>query len=275
MRATQSGPVLIFLHLPKTGGRTLSRIIEHQYGSNTILDLYQSSFGEELATLPQRQLNHLRAIRGHFYFGAHTFLSRPSTYITILRDPIDRVISHYYFVQRDPTHYLYRSSQEMSLRDYVITCNLAEPNNDQTRLLAGKDHASRSGACSPEMLAAAKRNLRDHFAVVGLTEEFDRSLILIRRVLGWRHPFYMRQNVSSFRPRKEDIPDETLRVIQAYNELDCELYRYGKELFQEQIRQQAAAFERELRIFKKVNAIYAKLHLLLAPSVGKLRARCM
>src|SRR5439155_16537110 len=131
--------------------------------------------------------------------------------------------------------------------------------NDQTRLLAGKDYASRSGACSHEMLAAAKRNLRDHFAVVGLTEDFDRSLILMKRVLGWSYPFYIRQNVNHRRPQKEDIPGETLRVIQAYNELDCELYRYGKELFQEQIRDQAAAFERELRMFKKLNGSRSKL----------------
>ena len=44
-------------------------------------------------------------------------------------------------------------------------------------------------------LAQAKRNL-DRFLVVGLTERFDESFILIRRALGWRLPMYERHNVS-------------------------------------------------------------------------------
>jgi hypothetical protein len=74
-------------------------------------------------------------------------------------------------------------------------------------------------------LNIAKKNLADHFAVVGITEEFDRSLILISRLLGWSHPFYTKQNVTRRHPHKEELPRETLRVLQAYNELDLELYR--------------------------------------------------
>jgi len=37
------------------------------------------------------------------------------------------------------------------------------------------------------------------------------------------------------RAQKETIPPETLRVIEAYNELDIELYSYARELFREQI----------------------------------------
>src|SRR4030095_15973884 len=125
---------------------------------------------------------------GHLYFGAHAFLSQPCTYLTMLRDPVDRVISHYNYVRHQPSHYLYHEACRMSLRDYVEFCGRQEPNNDQTRLLAGERNVPNFGQCSEEMLNIAKRNLADHFAVVGLTEEFDRSLIIMKRVFKWRDP---------------------------------------------------------------------------------------
>src|SRR3989442_9425283 len=137
--------MIIFLHVPKTAGTTLARILERQYGARAILRLYQSSYGQELAAIPATQLELLRVVMGNFSFEPHQFLAGPSRYITILREPIDRVISHYYFVRRDPTHYLYETSQRLSLRDFVVACGRDEPNNDQTRLLAGDCGLASSG----------------------------------------------------------------------------------------------------------------------------------
>jgi Sulfotransferase family len=261
MSGTQSQPLIIFLHLPKTAGSTLRGIIGRQYGSRSILPLYESSFGEELAAIAPNQMDRLRVVMGHFYFGAHISLSKPSTYITVLRDPIDRVISRYYFARRSPKDELYAAVREMSLKEFAETC----VDNDQTRLLAGKYDGSSFGTSSDdEMLNIAKRNLAKYFAVVGITEEFDRSLILMKRILGWRNPFYIRRNVTRGRPRKDEFPQETLHVIQANNELDLELYRYAKKLFQEQIRSQSPSFENELQRFKKLNGAYGGLHVLLS-----------
>jgi Galactose-3-O-sulfotransferase len=259
-----SGTKVIFLHLPKTAGSTLRGIIERQYGSRSILPLYESKFGEELAAIPPNQMDRLRVVMGHFYFGAHASLSKPSTYITVLRDPIDRIISRYYFVRRSPLDPVYDAVREMSLKEFAETyCD-----NDQTRLLAGKYDGLSFGRCSDdEMLDIAKRNLTKYFAVVGITEEFDRSLILMKRILGWRNPFYIRRNVTRGRPRKDKLPQETLNVIQANSELDLELYRYAEKLFQEQIRSQSPSFENEFQRFKKLNGVYGGLHVLL--SVGR------
>jgi hypothetical protein len=179
------------------------------------------------------------------------------------------------------------------LKEYVEACNRQEPNNDQTRLLAGRSafafsaesvglsrsdlstncEPSNFESCPDEMLGIAKRNLAECFAVVGITEEFDRSLILMKRILGWRNPFYVSQNVSRRRPRKEGLPVETLRVIQAYNALDIELYRYARELFREQIRLQGNSFEIETQMFRKLNASYGRLGFWLSSAIKQLRGR--
>lgn len=261
--------LIIFLHLPKTAGSTLARIIQGQYAASGIIFLYDTMLGEELASYPRSQLENLRVVMGHLYFGVHNFLPGSSTYITMLRDPVDRVISHYYFVRQDPSHYLYDSAHKLSLQEYVISCNRQEPNNDQTRLLAGKRDASNFGTCSDEMLDIAKRNLAEHFRVVGITEEFDRSLILMKRNLGWRNPYYTNQNVNRHRLRKEGISPKTLSVVQAYNELDIELYRFAKKLFQEQIDSQGLSFTKELGRFKKLNSFYTRF----LPLVSAVRSR--
>lgn len=266
---TQPQPLIVFLHVPKTAGTTLARIIERQYEARTILHLYESNFGEELTAVHGNRMDLLRVVMGHFYFGVHTFVPRSSTYITILRDPVDRVVSHYHFVRHQPSHYLYDAACRMSLAEYVEFCNHQEPNNDQARLLAGKGNGPSFGTCTDDMLAAAKENLANRFSVVGLTEEFDASVMLMKRVFGWRNPFYASENIGAVRSRKENTPPDTLRVIRAYNTLDIELYRYAQELFREQTRVHGRLFDQELRRFRKLNASYGQLQLL----IGHLRRK--
>jgi hypothetical protein len=253
-------PLIIFVHLPKTAGSTLVRIIERQYPASSILRLYESDFGDELAGIPSSQMDRLRVVLGHFYFGVHAFSSRPVRYITFLRDPIERIISHYYYVRQSPTHYFYDSAQKMSMAKFVEYCS----DNDQTRQLAGRCGVPSLGTSSDELLNVAKSNLTKYFPVVGITEEFDRSLILMKRVLEWNYPVYTSQNVTRDRPRKNDIPQDALDVIRKHNELDQELYRYAQKVLQKEIDAQGPTFDNELRRFRKLNSAYGKLDGLLS-----------
>jgi hypothetical protein len=255
--------LLIFLHIPKTAGRTLLGILERQYGSNAVLDLYDSSFGDGVASLTPAQIGSKRVIAGHFYFGVHNHLPGPFRYLTFLRDPVERVTSHYDFVRRQPDHYLYEAASAMSLPEYVQFCGGREPNNDQTRLLAGSEMVSSDGTAAPAMLPAAKRNL-DRHAAVGLTEAFDVSLALMRRTFGWQRPFYVSRNISG-RTRTAAPPD-VLELIRAYNTLDVELYGYARERFLREVAEQGRALALEVRVFRKLNPLYGKLQSLTSGS---------
>jgi Galactose-3-O-sulfotransferase len=250
--------ILIFLHLPKTAGSTFRRILERQYGSDAVLGLYESTFGDEVARLTPEQMGSTRVLAGHFYFGVHHHLPGPWSYLTFLRDPVERVISHYHFVRRQPEHYLYEAASAMSVSEYVRFCGQAEPNNDQTRLLAGAAMASGDGMSAPAMLPAAKRNL-DCLAAVGLTEAFDASLVLMRRVFGWRRPFYVRQNVRDQRSGIQAVTADEREVIGTYNALDVELYRHACERFRRDRAALGDVFAREVRMFSGLNALYGRL----------------
>ena len=67
---------LIFLHIPKTAGTTLNRIIEWQYNPLSIftIDPYGiRATAERLRELPEERRRRLRMVRGHCYYGLHKF----------------------------------------------------------------------------------------------------------------------------------------------------------------------------------------------------------
>lgn len=95
---------LIFLHIPKTAGRTLEKILEREYAAEFTYNIYgydQSILeaAKQLSLLPNRQLRSIRLIKGHYNFGLHKLLPQGARYITFLREPIDRIVSHYFYVK--------------------------------------------------------------------------------------------------------------------------------------------------------------------------------
>jgi hypothetical protein len=214
---------LVFLHIPKTGGTTLAGILRREYGSSGVRELYETPLPSQ-EELSGAGLVDARVIIGHLYFGVHRRLPGPTSYITMLRNPVDRVLSHYRYVRRSPGHYLHQEARARTLREYVAFCGAHEPNNDQTRLLAGEAVANEEGIWTDEMLPKAQHNLLEHFGVVGISEEFDRSVVLMRSTFGWRLPYYRRENTSRERPIRGDLDTATARFIIAFNELDHQLH---------------------------------------------------
>jgi hypothetical protein len=107
------------------------------------------------------------------------------------------------------------------------------------------------------MLRAARSNVEQYFPVIGLTREFDRSVILMRRQFGWSYPIYKSRNKTRTRPSREEISRETRDLIGKHNELDIRLYRYIERRFEDQIADVAALIDREVSWLRRFNAIYS------------------
>jgi hypothetical protein len=151
----------------------------------------------------------------------------------------------------------------MTLEAYVGSDFCRELHNGQAKLLAGDENNP-----APNLLQLARRNLREHFVVVGLTERFDESLILMKRRLGWNWIWYTPRNVASSRPTRSEIPSSTIRLIERTNEKDVELYAFAKDLFEEQIREQGKGFQLTVKTYQLLNRAYR-----LSGGIGHLSSR--
>lgn len=176
--------------------------------------------------LNEKHYEHLECIYGHFFFGIHQYMKKSFTYLTLLRDPIEQIISLYYFIRRSPNHGLYSLAQNLDLKDFITANNAAiqgQMNNPQTRFI--------SGSTSSPDLEIAKYNLQRYFSVVGITERFDESVYLMKKQFGWKDISYKRENVSHKRPLKSQVSSSVLQLIEERTHLDRELYKFGNELF--------------------------------------------
>lgn len=179
--------------------------------------------------------NFIKFFYGHIGFGIHRYLEDSNCkYITFLRNSIDRVISHYYFVLRTPVHYLYNKVyKKLSLTEYVSSRLTHELYNGQTRLLCCNNAQDLTFLEKERLditdLEIAKQNLENIFSIVGIVEEFDTSLILLKKQIGLKNIYY-KKNVTN-KKVKEYIDNDVLAIIKENNKLDLVLYQFAKELF--------------------------------------------
>ena len=234
---------MIFLHVPKTAGTTLHHILERCYPRNQICSFKDPKYRSELENIQKLSTETreaYRLIKGHLSFGFHRHLPGRSTYITFLREPVARALSFYHYARSHPEHYLYpllgddHVDLKILLRQRTPTTH--ELFNLQTSMVAGDEWDDPERPADRAALERAKQNLRSHFDVVGLTEEFDTSLRLLRRRFGWKVRFYTRKNVTRRKDQIDNLDPETHSLLREANALDIELYQFARELFDAQRR---------------------------------------
>ena len=232
--ATVQDKTLIFLHIPKTAGTTLNRIIESQYSPWAIytIDPHRiRATPERLKRLPEARRRRLRVVRGHFFYGIHECLPQGATYITMLRDPVARVLSAYHFILRRPLNPLHRKLKRERLTVQDCLRLFPQRHNLQCRLLSGIQDSSIK---DEQLLETAKKNLITSFKVVGVSERFEESLSLMAQAFGWRIRFYENRKVAKNRPV---VDPQLAKTIREHEYLDVELYEFGKNLFEEALQQ--------------------------------------
>lgn len=228
---------VIFIHIPKAAGTTFYQVLNHQYKTQHIFYFKEGTSKQAtidlFRQLPTEKKAYLRCIRGHIPFGLHQWLPQPATYLTILRNPVERVVSYYYFVRNTPRHLFHKEviEKNFSLEDFIRKMMDINETNLQTRWVAGcvdfDSVISPYGDLPANALDLAKKNLESFFSVCGLTERFDESLLLMQKIHSWKNIFYKRKNIGTQRKVGEKVSASTLRLIEKNEEQDLELYEFA------------------------------------------------
>lgn len=254
---------LLFLHIPKTAGTTMRGIIGRQYTTGELYLIGEDVIGSivRFRQRPESQWADTRVLQGHMSFGLHRFMTPPFGYITLLRKPMSRAVSDYAFVTSTPQHPLYQSVKDMSFAEYMSSGATGQLSNGQTRLLCGDCEGENYGVPTKRPLDQpdldmALKNLENHVLVAGLQERFDESLVLLKRRLGWKLPFYFRENVTRRTLSGDEIGSAGRELATSQNRLDESLYARVECKFDEALREEGDAFRRELATFRVLNRMF-------------------
>lgn len=216
---------LVFLHIPKTAGTTFDHVLEtvsrldgsrHYRAMGVVYGQYMGAEKLEAAdafrAADRRDLDECEFLSGHVPSTVWEERIDPEgcAFVTLLRDPVDRMISQYRFgIERGGW------AADAKLTDLVAAGALVD--NLQVRMLAGCEDPKIQ--CDQEMLQAALDRAERRFAVIGVSETFDAFLAALIQLRGWPEIIYTAYQVGQTR-----LDPRTLSAVQAdaarFNQID-------------------------------------------------------
>jgi hypothetical protein len=236
----QSKDVLYFCHIPKTAGMTFRTIIEDQFACE---DVCPATLNAQLRKLTIEELRRYRLFRGHLGFSNLPGLlpGKRVINITVLREPVARVISHYDYIRRMPGDPHYAAVKDMSLDEFAQRLTAGKlGKNIQTYHVAKTARFNLENLSVAETMELAIHSL-DQFGFVGMVERFQDSLFLLSYIFGWKPILNSRkENAAKQKKPLAEIPESTLEVIRANSQLDDKLFQRAKATFEQRFDEMVA-----------------------------------
>jgi hypothetical protein len=240
MRRVTSIPV--FDHIPKTAGSTVREVLFNVYGPRVVPIVTRDKYAEELASIVDR-LNGsgepVGALASHAGAGLHLRLPPQHSYprFTWFREPIARTLSMWHHLQY-LRHRYGRGTSAGSLlewleREPAHSCNQQVSHLGGLRIRAMLDGHQISASDFDDALLQRAIVELDAYDAIGLVEQFDLSLLMVGRAMGWRshHLVYRVTNVGTVARAAEQLTREELKALRDVNALDLELYEHARHRF--------------------------------------------
>lgn len=221
---------LVFHHLPKTAGTALSSGLHNFYGESH----YKWFHGPAGVLEEMTKGTELRAIGGHFHLN-HPLaraLTEPVVMVTLFRDPVDRVISNYYYIRNNTEHPAHPVARDNSLKEvYEKGLGVKIHVVDSITKMVSITNV-------PGKYLASAKNMVNRYTFFGLQEQTNVMEALMRRFFNNDQFFIPLLTARSMRPAVEEVDLETIRLIKNHNQQDIALYEYVKEVYDRKINEE-------------------------------------
>ena len=168
-------PTRIFLHIPKTAGTSLRNALLRDVPTGQYLLIYPGDMPgisvRRALRIPRCQLDQLNWVYGHGGYGFHRFLTRPSRYVSFVREPMARLRSNFNHHAAAGTEFEVGGA---SVRPSVMINEglVDEFDNIMTRLLGGVSvDEVPLGHVGEDEVELALYHVREHFDFIGLQSQ--------------------------------------------------------------------------------------------------------
>ncbi len=226
---------ILFDHIPKCGGTSLNLYLVAHYPERkifTVNGIKPTESIEEFKALAPCKKTRYDLVKGHLAIELLDHVSAEMLKITVLRDPIDRIISHFYYAKRTKQHYLYSKIKKsgMDLEQYVTSGLSDELQNYYTTFFSGL--TARDVERNPEKaIIRAVQIVQERYDIVGFLDDFKSFANELKKQAKFRHDYQdVRLNITANRPSLDDILPSTLKIIEELNHIDVSFYKKIKEV---------------------------------------------
>lgn len=248
---------VVFLHIPKSGGTTLHRILGEWFGvENLHPERHNGLYYYSAADLASRLV-----FSGHYDYYSTNLIPGPSKKISFLRNPIERLISLYNFHRAHKPEFLKRNNLKLPslANEYLIDEYFARPeirshpaiNNTMARYFSDEPQilfrweGGHDGTQSDieKLLDQALQNI-EKFDFIGFMENYEESIVKLSRVLGRQAPspiakeqvldVLMDSNSGMRRIEIQRPNDRTLAGLEELVAYDRLVYAKAEKLFRHQ-----------------------------------------
>ena len=214
---------LIFSHIPKSAGTSILQLFRTWFGGNLLLH-YGPSERHDLATPPDP--HRPVALYGHFNRqrgkGIDQCYPEVDQFVTILRDPWERVISGYFYrIQTPDRRQKFPKVAAMDIEEYVENWPFDDP-----------DYGPPSSNFLPR--PCDMHNFRDilntGFIDIGFTKDLPRSMARMAKALGAPFTPDDLPHINTA-PRSHPAPEHLKPGFIKRNSLEYAIYDYARERY--------------------------------------------
>ena len=169
---------LYSLHVPKCGGKSFRKILQTWFGEK----LYDHYFHERNALPERRELGPGSCIHGHFNqkrgFGMRAYYPLADQFVTVLRDPLERALSNYFYWKR---------IQRSRMLDFGIITPGSRSDYRSLDDFIRKQFSCRILQYLPEEMTRDnyREYIQENFVWVGVADTLDKGIGTLAKRLGF------------------------------------------------------------------------------------------
>jgi Sulfotransferase family len=256
--------LLCFVHIPKTAGTSFTNVLIKIIGQKKYrIILPEILHGDKE---PDFDINTCSGISGHFSYEISKLILKPVLFLTFLRHPLSRIVSHFDqfqridldhpSIQQSENYHYYEKVHQMTFEDFVEHRFFrTEVSNLQTRMLGLfidrpihqlKDVMPIDKAEDRFFSVELAKERLEQFTFFGLQEKFQESLDIFSYQFGIDpvvDPPTI--NTSSAQRQLSTVPQQIREKLLQLNKLDIELYEFAQKLFKERYDEMILRLQQE------------------------------